>query len=197
MSRYTRRRALSSIAGASAAALGLGLGVTGSAAAAPPEASVSFPDQTRGRGAGGAKVRVEEATLDDGGFIVIHNDLLFETDPDDSKKENFRKVVDSISGVSDYLTPGRSKNVIISLRPDHVEDGEQTLIAMAHRDTNKNAEYDFEDQFPPAADLPYWKDPDNPGPGFAGGSGAVVDQATVRLVGGNGNGNGNGNGKGR
>ena len=182
----SRRAVLGGIA--TVAATGIGVGT---AAGAPPEASVSFPDQTRGRGANGARVRVAEATLDDGGFIVIHNDLLLEVDPDDSNRENFRKVVDSVSGVSGLLPAGQSKNVIIPLRPDRVDDGEQTLIAMAHRDDNGNGEYDFEDEFPPAADLPYWNDPDNPGPGFVGGSGAVVDPATVRLVGGNGNGNGN------
>jgi hypothetical protein len=190
MTRYTRRRALSGIAGVSAAALGLGLGVTGGAVAeeAEPEASVSFPDQTRGRGADGAKVRVAEATLDDGGFVVIHNDLLQQIDPDDSNAENFRKVVNSVAGVSEFRPAGESKNVIVELRPDRVDDGEQTLIAMAHRDTNDNAEYNFEEKTPPEDDLPYWNNPGNPGPGFVGGSGAVVDPATVRLVGGNGKG---------
>lgn len=185
MTQFTRRRLLGGIAGATLA----GIGGAGVATAASPEASVSFPDQTRGRGAGGAQVRVAETSLADGGFIVIHNDLLLEVDPDDSNPENFRRVVDSISGVSGLLPAGRSKNVIIQLRPERVKDGEQTLIAMAHRDTNDNDEYDFEDQFPPAADFPYWNDPDDPGPGFAGGSGAVVDPAIVRLVGGNGRGN--------
>jgi hypothetical protein len=138
-------------------------------------------------------VRVANATLDDGGFIVIHNDLLLQIDPNDSNAENFRKVVNSISGVSGLLSPGESKNVIVPLRPDRVEDGEQTLIAMPHRDTNGNGEYDFEDEFPPAADFPYWNDPDDPGPGFVGGSGPVVDPATVRLVDGN---SGKGQGRG-
>jgi hypothetical protein len=139
-------------------------------------------------------VRVAEASLDDGGFIVIHNDLLLQIDPNDTNAENFQKVVNSISGVSGLLPGGESKNVIVPLRPDRVEDGEQTLIAMPHRDTNGNGEYDFEDEFPPAADFPYWNDPDDPGPGFVGGSGPVVDPATVRLVAGNsGRGRGRGN----
>lgn len=190
VTRITRRRVLGSIAGATVAALGTGVGQV---TAAAPEASVSFPDQTRGRGNGGARVRVEEATLDDGGFIVIHNDLLLEIDPDDSDTENFRKVVNSIAGVSGLLPAGESQNVIVQLRPDRVEDGKQTLIAMPHRDTNGNGEYDFEDKFPPENDFPYWNDPDNPGPGFKSGSGPVVDPATVELVDGNSGGGSNNN----
>ncbi|MFB6177184.1 MAG: hypothetical protein ABEI99_08610, partial [Halobaculum sp.] len=139
----------------------MGVGST-AASAAPAEASVTFTDQTRGRGRGGARVRVAEATLEDGGFVVIHNDLLLEIDPNDSNRTNFRKVLDSIAGVSEYLPPGTSKNVIVQLRPDRVEDGQQTLIGMPHRDSNGTRTYDFEDQFPPAADFPYWNDPADP-----------------------------------
>lgn len=188
MTDTTRRTVLRGIAATALAGVG-----AGTAAAAPAEAAVSFPDQTRGRGADGARVRVAEATLNDGGFVVIHNDLLFEA-AKRAKSGNlegaFDAVVNSVSGVSDYLSPGTSKNVIIELTPADVENGEQTLVAMAHRDTNGNEAYDFgtarTDKGKPTLDKPYWNDPDNPGPGFVGGSGAVVDPATVRLVGGNG-----------
>ncbi|MFB6176187.1 MAG: hypothetical protein ABEI99_03395 [Halobaculum sp.] len=189
MVRLDRRQLLGSIATA-----GVFGGAVGTASGAQPEASISLPDQTRGRGAGGARIRVDEVETDDGGFVVIHNDLLLEIDPSDSNKRNLRRVVNSIVGVSSFLDAGTQRNVIVSLRPDRVRDGEQTLIAMPHRDTNGNGEYDFEE--PPVAgnDVPYWNDPDDPGPGFLGGSGPVVDPATVRLVDGQGDERGRGRG---
>jgi PGF-CTERM protein len=88
-------------------------------------AQVTFESQTSEDG----NVTVQSATLHDGGFVTIHDASLLEG-----------AVFDSVRGTSEYLGPGTSENVSIAL--DEFEES-GTLIAMPHRDTNGNEQYDF------------------------------------------------------
>ena len=100
-------------------------------------ASVAVADQT----GVGETVTVEEVTLHDGGFVTVHDDSLLDGD-----------ALGSVRGTSGYLAPGTHTDVEISL--DESYEGDGTVIAMPHRDTNGNQAYDFvEDEG--AADGPY------------------------------------------
>lgn len=57
-------------------------------------------------------------------------------------------VADELAGNSTYLEPGVHQNVTVQLNRTLNES--QVLVAMPHRDTNGNQQYDF-----PAADEPY------------------------------------------
>jgi plastocyanin len=91
-------------------------------------ASVTFENQT----IAGDSVTVASASLEEGGFIVIHTSALLDGNP-----------IESVIGVSSYLDAGDHENIEVTLDEPIEED--QTLIAMAHRDTNENQAYDFSD----------------------------------------------------
>lgn len=110
------------------------------------EASLSFSDQETD----GKSVVVDDVTLPEGGYVVIHE----ATDGGPG----------AVLGHSQYLEPGTYKEVDVTL--DSSLSKSQDLVAMAHRETNANGEYDF-----PNADGPYVKD----------GS-AVTDRAMVTLA---------------
>ncbi|MGA9401947.1 DUF7282 domain-containing protein [Haladaptatus sp.] len=101
-----------------------------------PTADVCFRDQK----SDGKRVWVNEATLSDGGFVTIHDSSLLDG-----------KVLDSVIGVSDSLDAGMHEDIEISLYEgvpggDYDMDmleGDTTLIAMPHLDTNDNGTYDF------------------------------------------------------
>jgi len=100
-------------------------------------ASVTVADQS----GDGETVVVEEVTLQNGGFVTIHDGSLLDG-----------AVFDSVRGSSAYLTPGTHTNVEITL--DAAYEGDGTVIAMPHTDSNGNEAYDFvEDEG--AADGPY------------------------------------------
>jgi hypothetical protein len=97
-------------------------------------AAVSFADQTTD----GATVTVDSVFLADGGYVVVHNSSLQDGE-----------VVGSVIGVSEYLEPGLSEDVEITLfdvpgatfdRTALTEN--ETLIAMAHTDDG-NETFDF------------------------------------------------------
>ncbi|RQG91612.1 hypothetical protein EA462_06585 [Natrarchaeobius halalkaliphilus] len=92
----------------------------------PVPANVTFEDQATD----GQTVVVDEVTMASGGFVVVHDSSLLVGD-----------VFGSILGASDYLEPGTHENVEVTLEQPLEED--ETLIAMAHRDTNDNQELDF------------------------------------------------------
>jgi hypothetical protein len=96
-------------------------------------ASVAFADQTVDEGT----VTVRNATLPDGGFVVVH------------RVENGSP--GAVIGNSTYLEPGTHENVVVPL--DEPLESSTELVAMAHRDTNDNELYDF-----PDADGPYTTD---------------------------------------
>lgn len=117
-------------------------------------ASVTFDDVTVQNGT--TTVTVDSVSLDDGGFVVIH-DSNISTDG----------AIPSAIGASAYLEPGTTENVTVELERPITEN--ETLIAMAHRDTNGNETYDFVTSGG-QADGPY----------TFGGS-AVVDSASVTV----------------
>ena len=125
-------------------------------------ATVTFSDQTTD----GTSVTVDSVNVSDGGFVVIHDDSLLEGE-----------VTGSVIGVSEYLEPGETENVTVTLFDgvpgatfDQTELSEdETLIAMPHRDTNANETYDF-----------VATNGSEDGPYVANGS-AVTDSANVSV----------------
>lgn len=112
-------------------------------------ASVTFLNQTAGmtfveETPNDTTVLVERAVLPEGGFVVIHaaENVSGEYQP----AENVS--IGAVLGNSTYLGPGDHANVVVQL--DSPLNESQTLVAMAHQDTNDNQEYDF-----PEADAPY------------------------------------------
>ncbi|OYR49686.1 hypothetical protein DJ73_17435 [Halorubrum sp. Ea1] len=100
------------------------------------DATVTFSDQPTDS----TSVTVDSVNMSDGGFVVIHDDSLLEGD-----------VTGSVIGVSEYLEPGETENVSVTLfdgvpgatfNQTALTDN-QTLIAMPHRDRNANETYDF------------------------------------------------------
>ncbi|MBZ6495757.1 DUF7282 domain-containing protein [Natrinema longum] len=89
-------------------------------------AYVTFNDQT----IEDDTVVVENVSLASPGFVTIHDSSLLEGN-----------VLESVIGTSEYLEAGTYENVEITL--DESLEDEDTLIAMPHRDTNANQEYDF------------------------------------------------------
>lgn len=101
-----------------------------------PNATLVFTDQT----SNGTTVRVNTATLSQGGFVTIH----------DSNLTANNSTVSSVIGVSERLGPGPHQDVMVRL---YSVDGREfnqsrlrangTLTAMAHFDSNDNREFDF------------------------------------------------------
>lgn len=129
----SRRRFLGAAAAVGAAA---GIGGTASAAEGETAASATFDDQTTG----GASVTVASAAMPEGGFVAIHDSSLLDG-----------KVFESVIGVSEKLDAGTHEDVDVELFTgvpggdfdQSTLEGEQTLIAMPHLDTNGNGTYDF------------------------------------------------------
>lgn len=92
------------------------------------DAIVRMSDQTTD----GESVTVDLARLNEGGFIVVHDTSLSQ-----------EGAVASTVGVSEYLEPGRHDNIEVDL--DEPLTSDQTLIPMAHEDTNDNETYDLEE----------------------------------------------------
>jgi subtilisin family serine protease len=85
----------------------------------------------------GTAVTVDSVTMSEGGFVVVHDSSLLDG-----------RVAGSVVGSSGYLAPGQSSGVEVSL--DEPLESNQPIIAMLHRDTNDNQQFDF-----PNADGPY------------------------------------------
>ncbi|WP_426963838.1 DUF7282 domain-containing protein [Haloparvum alkalitolerans] len=115
-------------------------------------ASVSFSGQP----SEGEYVIVDRVELSEGGFVTVHDSSLLDG-----------AVFDSIRGTSEYLEAGVHEDVRIQL--DEPLENDDTLVPMAHRDTNDNQQYDF-----PSTDG------EEDGPFTANGD-AVVDSAQVEL----------------
>lgn len=82
-------------------------------------------------------VIVDEAVLSEGGFVTLHDIRLLRGAP-----------FESVVGVSEYLTPGEHEDIEVPITdPGNITSVEfppaPPLIAMPHRDTNGNREYDF------------------------------------------------------
>ena len=99
-------------------------------------ATVNFENQATD----GKSVTVDSVVLSEGGFVAIHDTRLLDG-----------QAVESVIGITDYLTPGEHRNVPARLFDvdggdfDGQEELEETqsLIAMPHRDTDGDEEYDF------------------------------------------------------
>ncbi|MFD1589252.1 BGTF surface domain-containing protein [Halorientalis brevis] len=91
-------------------------------------AGVDFENQTLENGA----VTVDSVTMSEGGYVVIHQG--------DASGD--------VIGNTEYLSAGEHNDVSVSLDSDLASN--QTLVAMAHMDTNDNQEFEF-----PDADGPY------------------------------------------
>jgi len=85
-----------------------------------------------GGASGGTLVTVDEVFVPEGGFVTMHDSSL--TDGE---------VFGSIRGTSEYLAPGLHRDVQVRL-DEPLAEGD-TLLAMAHQDTNDNEAYDFPD----------------------------------------------------
>ncbi|WP_439026618.1 DUF7282 domain-containing protein [Haloarchaeobius sp. DT45] len=115
-------------------------------------ASVSMTDQP----SDGHTVVVQDVDLVEGGFVTIHDNSLF-------AGETFGSVV----GTSQFLEAGHHENVTVTL--DSTLRSTQTLVPMAHMDSNDDQTYSFvEDEG--GADGPYTYD-----------GGAVVDTARATV----------------
>lgn len=96
---------------------------------------------------------VDRALLPDGGFVVIRDQGILAGD-----------VVGSVVGVSAYFEPGHYTGVAVPLRG--LPEGEHTLTAMPHRDSDGDGSFDFVTSVG-TTDPPY--------------GGAVTDQARVTV----------------
>lgn len=99
------------------------------------DAQVSFDEQE----SNGTQVTVESVFVPEGGYVAIHDQRLLEGD-----------ALGSVVGVSSYLEPGYHEDVNVTLfdvKGAQFQNSQltenQLLIAMAHRETNNNTEYDF------------------------------------------------------
>ncbi|WP_226479204.1 DUF7282 domain-containing protein [Natrinema amylolyticum] len=141
-------------------------------------ATVTFENQT----SNGTAVVVNNTTLPEGGFAVIHaavpvdGDNMTDNATDDENGDNAtadeNETVTNMSeeyeagevlGNSTHLESGDHENVTVELNKSLEES--QVLIAMAHQDTNDNQTYDF-----PEADDPYITDGE-----------PVIDDALITL----------------
>lgn len=99
------------------------------------KSSITFNKQK----SGGKTVTVQSTTLPKGGFVTIHTRRLMK--PAKTAKD----VRKSVIGFSDYLEPGTHENVTVTLEKEldpKLKPG-KILIAMNHRDSNDNRNYDF------------------------------------------------------
>jgi hypothetical protein len=126
--------------------------ITDSGEASVPAAAVTLSDQTTD----GTSVTIDSVRVNDGGFVVIHDDTLLDGD-----------AVGSVIGASDYLEPGSYEGVTVNLDSELTETG--TLIAMPHRDTDGDETYDFTDTGG-SDDAPY-----------TDADGAITDSGEVSL----------------
>ncbi len=112
----------------------------------------------------GETVTVRNATLPDGGFVVVHAPNV-STDP-----------VGSVLGASSYLENGTAENVTVSLAEPLRED--TRVVVMAHTDSNDNQVYDFSSSNG-SEDEPYTT---NGSPVTARARLTVVDTTTVETT---------------
>jgi hypothetical protein len=77
-------------------------------------------------------VNVASAYLPEGGFVVLHDDRLLDGNP-----------LESVVGNTAYKNPGMYEDLRIAVDPQQVTKGDNLLIAMPHRNTNRSRKYDF------------------------------------------------------
>ncbi|UPV74118.1 hypothetical protein M0R89_16455 [Halorussus limi] len=89
-------------------------------------------------------VMIERVVVPEGGFLVLHE----ARNTTGEYATEGQVEVGAVVGNSTYLEPGVHSNVVVEL--NETVNSSQTLVAMPHRDTNDNRQYDF-----PEADEPY------------------------------------------
>ncbi|UPW00221.1 hypothetical protein M0R88_17120 [Halorussus gelatinilyticus] len=89
-------------------------------------------------------VLIERVVVPEGGFLVVHQ----AQNATGEYATEGQVEVGSVVGNSTYLEPGVHSNVVVEL--NGTVNNSQTLVAMAHQDTNDNRQYEF-----PEADGPY------------------------------------------
>jgi PGF-CTERM protein len=104
----------------------------------------------------GTTMTIDRVDLSEGGFVTVHDASLFGGN-----------VFGSVVGTSEYLEAGTHENVEITF--DKRLTASQTVVPMAHQDTNGNEMYDFASS-----------EGENDGPYTANG-GAVVDTAKLTV----------------
>lgn len=139
----------------------LGLGGVGNATAQEGPATVTLNDQN----ARGVTVNIASAYLPDGGFVVLHDNRLLE-----------EKALESVIGNSAYKNPGTYEDLRIPVDPKQVSDGENLLIAMPHRNTNRSRKYDFVTSG--GEEDPPYVDPDDTN---GDGTNVVIDPGVVTF----------------
>ena len=127
-------------------------------------ATVTFENQT----SNGTAVAVNNTTLPEGGFVVIHAAAPGQRAAPTDGNETVTNLSEEyepgeVLGNSTFLESGEHENVTVEL--DESLEESQVLIAMAHQDTNDNETYEF-----PEADDPYTSDDE-----------AVTDDAMISL----------------
>jgi PGF-CTERM protein len=127
--------------------------VDGAPVTAQANATVSASVSMAAQASDGHSVVVDRVELSEGGFVVVHGPSL-----------NAGEVTESVLGHSAYLDAGVHENVTV--RFDEPVRSSRTLIPMAHRDTDGDANYTF-----PDADGPY-----------TAMDGAVVDTARTSVT---------------
>lgn len=115
-------------------------------------ATVAFLNQTTN----GSAVLVNETTLPEGGYVVIH--LANVTGPDNVS-------VGAVVGNSSYLDAGVHENLTVAIAENETLEESQWLVAMPHLDTDDDQVYEF-----PEADDPYTID-----------GAPVIDEAYVEV----------------
>lgn len=95
------------------------------------EASVTFEDQT----SDGQTVEVANATLPDGGFVVIRNES-----EDGLLGDGVLGNDTEILGQSEHLEPGSHENLTIDL--NETQSGEANLTAVLYRDSDGDGTFD-------------------------------------------------------
>jgi hypothetical protein len=116
-------------------------------------ANVTFDNQT----SNGSAVVVENATLPEGGFVVVHlatpeNQTVNATENETVDLALTRNLTaGAVVGNSTYLEPGEHENVTVTLDQPITDD--QYLIATPYRDANGNQSFDG-----PETDDPYTSD---------------------------------------
>jgi PGF-CTERM protein len=118
---------------------------------APAEVTVSASVTFDSQSTDGSSVVVDRVELSEGGFVTVHDSTLLDG-----------AVFESSRGTSEYLEAGVHENVRVQL--EEPLENSDTLVPMAHRDTNDNQVYDFEES-----------GGDADGPFLTAGGDAVVD----------------------
>jgi membrane-bound metal-dependent hydrolase YbcI (DUF457 family) len=93
-----------------------------------PTATITFTNQSVADGT----LTVKRVSLPEGGFVVVH----------DARYLRGNNPFKSAIGLSRYLPPGTHHNVSIALVNGTVQH-DQSLVAVAYRDTNSNQTYDY------------------------------------------------------